>query len=222
MTLSEESAINGFASEMQKYFLKHGIKLVKPLKRLLIKLLERSLGYTSIFVAFLRICLVLHVPSEALEILEYPTFYKGAKQIGFLPFLLFGIDIYIQLRKYNQAYELATKAVSLFQIASETLFDIAKRYIVLCITLNKPAQFVSQIAQVLGTHQNKLDQSLPKKYEETLQFYLSLTGWRTLNEAQTLMLKADDLLDAYKAGEFAKLSTYISNDIKDQNWRIKA
>ena len=66
--------------------------------------------------------------------------------------MLYGIEIYIQLRKYGKAFELASKGVSLYHIANEIFFEIAKRYIVLCITLYKPAQFLSQIAQILDTH----------------------------------------------------------------------
>jgi hypothetical protein len=37
-----------------------------------------------------------------------------------------------------------------------------------------------------------------------------------------VLLQSDKLLDAYKAGEYAKLSCYIENEIKNQNWRIRA
>lgn len=54
----------------------YGLKILRPMRVLLLRVLKENLGFISLHVDFLVLCKKFSVPKEALSILDYPGYFK--------------------------------------------------------------------------------------------------------------------------------------------------
>jgi hypothetical protein len=116
---------------VEKAYSVFGIKIISPLKTLLLRMLEANLGFIELHTTFLKICNILS-PSDALPILQYPGLFKRMKKTDQMLFLVEACNIYIKLRKYALAYEAIAKAAKV-DCTKEGKYQVYYRLIVLSL-----------------------------------------------------------------------------------------
>ena len=136
LAFSEEASLEKTIEGIFKAKSVFGIKIVRPLRTLLLRMLEANLGFTIVHTVFLGICREYN-PSEALPVLSYPGLFKYIKKGEQIDFLTTACDIYILLRKYDSAYETIVKAARMEVLKSEKHIAVYKRLIVLSINQGK-------------------------------------------------------------------------------------
>jgi hypothetical protein len=70
--------------------------------------------------------------------------FKHLRKTGQIDFMLVACDIYIELRKYSQAYEWALRA-SKVEGKDERLASAAKKLIILSIYMGKPLREINDV-----------------------------------------------------------------------------
>jgi hypothetical protein len=144
LTFGEETSLERLQEALGKALGVFGIKLVAPLRTLALRFLEANHGFLELHTALLIICKYLHTPADALPVLEYPGMFKHMRKPAQVDFILQACDIYIDLRRYSQAYEWAMRAGKM-ELRDERTASVAKRLIILSIYTGKPLREINDL-----------------------------------------------------------------------------
>jgi hypothetical protein len=89
---------------LEYIFKQHGPKALLPVRSLLLRMLESSLGFNEIHIYFIKICIALELPREALPIIDYSGLFKTLSRSKVAEFLFYSTEIYIKLIDYRKAH----------------------------------------------------------------------------------------------------------------------
>lgn len=145
LVFSEEASLEKTIEGIFKAKSVFGIKIIRPLKTLLVRMLEANLGFTVVHTVFLMLCKEYN-PTEALPVLSYPGLFKYIKKGEQIDFLVAACDVYILLRKYDAAYETIVKAARIEILKTERHIAVYKRLIVLSINQGRK---ISEFKEVI-------------------------------------------------------------------------
>ena len=109
----------------------YGLKIIRPLRILLLRIFNENMGITNLHSLFLKLCNKYFVPKEALPILVYPGLFKNISNKYVVDYLIEGCDIYLKLKEYAKAYDLVVRGNSLDFIDSDKAVKLYERHILL-------------------------------------------------------------------------------------------
>ena len=193
------------------------------------RMLEGSWGWTEAHARFVEICKKKYLPSEALPIIEYPSFPKNMKRTPMVGFYIDCCDVLIMLQKYQKAYEVIMRAQKIPVHDEDKLLAMLPRVVVLSLYMGKEMPY--EFKETVKAHLSALFKDDERrryfkmdlgKIQKMVDFFLQLNAWRELKEGEIKMLKEEDLLDVYRASKYRSLGKYIEAEIKGQNWRVKS
>lgn len=140
--------------------------------------------------------------------------------------------MYIKLRRYREAWELISRGDNIDLFDNELEVRLLMRRIILGLSLGYGVPIDAKEKLVtMGSKEEHLKLLMPmeraekEKDDEKMkmyEFFKQLDQYRPLTAKEESYLKPEGLMDLYEAGKGADLGAYISQNIKKNNWRIKA